>query len=309
MPPRITFVTPLVTQGGIATVRASVTAPNTQGGTSCGLAIAPPGGPVLRLPLRRALGLTRLEWLVRIPPDAAPGRWSLVVACTGLGRARAVLQVGRKLVPAQVVVTKSGFTQMALSTGNAITYGLVLANTSPDEDALGVDVRVSFADTQGRSVASDSTTITGTPAGGTFYLSGEVFPNVSLTVASLQPTVSVRASKPKRLVLPPVSGTQLSATGGFFNELTVTGNLTNPYAKPMPESATIYAVVFDGQGNVLGGGSEQTLAQVQPGATVSFQLSSLRLFLVPADRAASVQVSVDPCSAFEPATCPAPGAR
>jgi hypothetical protein len=87
--------------------------------------------------------------------------------------------------------------------------------------------------------------------------------------------------------------TNLATFPSGLGTIDVTGQLTNPYPKPLPKVARIYAVVLDDHGNIVGGGYQQTRAQVQPGSTVDFHLTYFDLFPTPVG--ASAQVSVDPC--------------
>jgi hypothetical protein len=226
-----------------------------------------------------------------MPLRAQAGRWDVSVICLpGRYSAEASFTVGTPLKPAQVVVTKSGFSAESGDSGTLLTCGLVLENRSPDSDARDATVTVAFVDTLGRSVASDEFDLTLIPAGQTFYASCFAFPSVTISVASLNVRVIVGKSVPRKAQLPPVSG--LAVTQDESGSTTLTGNLTNPYTRAMPEDATIYAVYFDASGNIVGGDEEGAGASVQPGATVGFQ------FDVFADNVANARVSVDPCGAF-----------
>jgi hypothetical protein len=214
---------------------------------------------------------------------------------------------------AQVVVAANGFTQSNFSSSSQtfISYGVVLQNKSANVDALGVAVTVSFTDTLGRSVTSDETTVTGIPAGGHFYLGGLAASNVSLTVASMNVTVSVASSQAHRLVLPPVSGISLQPDG--LGDESVSGTFTNPYHAPIPSYANIYAVYIGAQGNVVGGASEGAGAAVEPGQSVAFGFSAFSSWISPSfvqsSSVSTVQSSVDPCVSFSscPAQVPASG--
>jgi hypothetical protein len=285
---RIVSVTPQVAQGGVVTVIASVSAAR----ASCGLSLRPPMGRALPVSPRKRTSRGRLKWLVRMRADAAAGRWTLTVTCPGTGRATAHFTVAPKVVPAQITVEKSGFSQQSTGgQGTEIAYGLILINQSTTTDARDVTVNVKFLDSRGRSVTTWTSTVAVIPAATRFYLAGKAFSDNPLAVASMQVSLTVDATPPKSVVLPPVTNVATSPSGLGTSD--VTGELTNPYPKPIPKVATIYAVILDDHGNIIGGGYEQTRAQVQPGATVDFHLTYFDLFPTPAGAAA--QVSVDPC--------------
>jgi hypothetical protein len=194
-----------------------------------------------------------------------------------------------------VAVVKAGYTQdLSQPPGTFIVYGLVLANRSASRDAIDVRVDVAFRDALRRSVGTDSVSLTGIPAGQTFYVAGYVDSNVSLRATAIIPRVTVGSFRPKRLRLPTTSNVRMTKDE-YFDELDVAGTLRNPFRKALPEDATVYAVVFDRLGRVIGGGSQRTLASVQPHASVQFDLTGIELDAIPAHKAASVRLSVDPC--------------
>jgi hypothetical protein len=89
----------------------------------------------------------------------------------------------------------------------------------------------------------------------------------------------------------------------------VIGSFTNPYKKPLPESATIYGVVLDSRGRIVAAGYDLTDAVIRPAATVAFDILGTSTTAQP-DAGSSAKVSVDPCGylAFT-RVCPVPGAR
>jgi hypothetical protein len=208
---------------------------------------------------------------------------------------------------AQVSVAADGFTQSNYSAGSEtfISYGVVLRNKSENVDALGLTVNVSFVDTLGRSVTTSQSTLTGIPAGGDFYLGGLASSNVSLTVASMNVTVTAASSQVHRLVLPPVSG--MSLQSDELGDESISGTYTNPYQTAIPSDASIYVVYLGPQGNVVGGDSEFAGAAVEPGQSVAFGFNGLESeinssFVLPSS-VSTVEASVDPCVSF--LMCPA----
>ncbi len=209
---------------------------------------------------------------------------------------------------AEVQVVASGFTQESTGASSIISYGLILQNKSAQVAALHIQLAISLVDAQGRSVATATTSITGIPVGGRFYIGGMAAPNVSLTVARLEASATVGSSATRQPVLPTVSHLSLAgysvAPGipvpGYGN---IGGDITNPYSVPLASTATIYVVYLNPQGQVVGGASEDAGAQVEPGATVAFSRPDVEV-----GQATTIEASVDPCVAFGmamPGTCPA----
>jgi len=231
---------------------------------------------------------------VRIPRTAAPGRWTLLLACGRAGKARASFTVAQAIAPASVVVEKAGFSEDTAGGGTSISYGIVLSNRSTTADAWDVGLNVRFVDAGGRALATLNPNISVIPAASRFFKAGHLFSDSSLAVATVLVRVSVRSSKPKGAVLPSVRNVAVASVPS--SGLDVTGTVSNPYSKALPSGrATIYAVLFDANDSVVGGGEQATLEQVQPAASLDF-----RLHVFPPSVGTSAQVSVDPCGGVTP---------
>jgi hypothetical protein len=208
---------------------------------------------------------------------------------------RASWVAAREPEAARVVVEKLGFTQGRSSGGvTHVAYGLELVNRSYELDALDVNVAWRFLDAHGHSVASDSVTLTGVPAGTTFYVGGRTGVALRGDIERLLTNVTVRASRKRRLFLPVAADIRLGRDR--FGRLRVTGKLTNAYEKRLSEAARVYAVIFDGKGSVIGGGTETILSAtgggVAPGQTVAFEIKGLSP--TSSRRALFAGVSIDP---------------
>ena len=285
---RIVSVTPRVSQGGTVAVIASVSLAR----ASCGLSLRPPTGRAVPVSPRKRASRGRVQWRAQIGASAAVGRWTLTIICRGAGRATAHVTVVQTVVPAQITVEKAGFSQQSNGApGSEIAYGLILINQSTTTDARDVTVNVNFLDSVGRLVTPWTSTVAVIPAATRFYLAGKAFSDNSLTAASMQESTTIDSNTPRSVALPPVTNVATAPNG--LGTIDVNGQLTNPYAKPLPQVATVYVVIFDDHGNIIGGGYQQTRTQVQPGATVDFHLTYFDLFPTPAGT--SAQVSIDPC--------------
>jgi hypothetical protein len=209
-------------------------------------------------------------------------------------RALSVVAEGREA--ARVVVTKTGFSEERLSGGSArrVAYGLVLANRSYEQDALEVRVSVRFLGAGGRRLGSDSVSLVGVPASTTFYLGARARLPGRVAVQRLVARVSVGASRERGLFLPVV--TVVRVRSDRLGRLRVSGALTNADMRTLSEAATVYAVVFDAKGRVVGGGAETvssaTGGAVAAGQTVAFTVTGLAP--TPAHQAAFAGVSVNP---------------
>jgi hypothetical protein len=208
---------------------------------------------------------------------------------------------------AEVVVITSGVVPEGEGFGSGdyryAEYGLVLRNRSLTRDAIDVTVEVEAVDGRGQSLTDGYTAITLIPAETNFVISGALIWRGSLELADIETEVHVGQTAPRRRRLPPVKHASVTNSGEII------GSLTNPYKKPLPESATIYGVVLDSRGRIVAAGYDLTDAVTRPRATVAFDIlgNSTRVRL---DAVTSAKVSVDPCGylAFTRA-CPLPGAQ
>ncbi len=207
---------------------------------------------------------------------------------------------------AEVVVVTSGVVPEGEGRGSGdyryAEYGLVLRNRSL-RDALDVTVEVEAVDGGGRSLTDGYTAITLIPAGANFVIGGALIWSGALELAGIETEIHVGQTAPRRRRLPLVKRASVTSSGG------VIGSLTNPYKRPLPESATIYGIGFDSRGRIVAAGYDLTDTVTRPGATTAFDIlgNSTRAH---GAAVTSAKVSVDPCGylAFTRA-CPVPGAQ
>src|SRR4051812_32973830 len=133
----------------------------------------------------------------RLPRTAAPGRWTIAVTCGSAGSASGSFDVTRRITqPAAVTVAveQAGF---AVG-GTQLGYGVVLRDTSSTRDAVGVTVTVNVVDAANRVLRTDTSRISGIPAGETYYFGGDVFLDAGAAPASLQVTARAESDQAKR---------------------------------------------------------------------------------------------------------------
>ncbi|HUX05504.1 MAG TPA: FxLYD domain-containing protein [Acidimicrobiales bacterium] len=297
----ITYLTPILSPGGVLTIKAQ-----TPAGARCDVTLES-----LKARAPQTLGFHRVAtghtmWRYRIPAMASSdGLWQVRVACSPRGSVARFVRVGPPSVaPAQISVGKTGFVVQTYSfdTTSFIECGVELTNTSAS-DARNLTVTVTFVDTQGRSVATTQTDLALIPAGQTFWMSCLKSSAVSISPASMQVQVQVGQNTTHTGRLPVVSNLTLTPnSAGLVSSQTLVGTLTNTYATPLSPDAEIYAVYLDATGTVIGSDMEWTGASVEPGASVNFSFSNL------SPNVASAEVSVDPCGGVLAGTaaCPLP---
>jgi hypothetical protein len=286
---RITSLTGHVAQGSLEHLNATVSRPSGK----CSLTIRYANGTKQALGRKRVRS-HRVAWTWRVPPSAAVGKARARVFCGRAGVRTGSFTVKKALMPASVVVTDSGLTQVpdGFDSGTDISYGVVLVNRSQDEDASQVEVDVNLLDAAGNAVASDSQLLPGgIPAGATFYLGGFVNTNDSTAVTHLSTIVKVAESLPRSLIVPAVTNVRLSSDD-FDGSAVVDGDVTNEGTSTLSSFAEISAVFFNSAGKVIGGGFTFPPFDLPPGAQTAFEIDTS-----PGPQASAVsqvKVSVDP---------------
>ena len=100
----------------------------------------------------------KASWRWTIPAKAKIGAASATVACGKAGRgSRSFAVAGPPSAPAKVIASNSGFSQRVRCASRDVSYGVVLANPSPENDALDVTVLINFVDSTNRVVATATT--------------------------------------------------------------------------------------------------------------------------------------------------------
>ncbi len=200
-----------------------------------------------------------LHWA--LPPSAKPGRATVAVTCTPSGGTTTTVTVRAKptpVIPAVVTVDKSGFSVLTTDVDREMNFGVVLRNTSPDEDALQVQVTANFPDASGNILDTEVNTITRIPAGTTFFYGG--FGSTALenpAPVSLQATALVEEHAKATGVALPVA-TNLRFFTNDVGETEVQGQLTNPTKQTLVDLTEISYVLFDASGKVISGGVTST---------------------------------------------------
>lgn len=185
---------------------------------------------------------------------------------------------------ADVVVETSGFSQADGSIG----YGLVLENRSED-DAVDVEVTVNMVGAGGVIVGTETEYINVIPAGERYYAGGTSYVSGQDRAQRLEPTVVVGSREPASYELAPVSNVRFSPIE-YLGGIEVVGQVRNDYTQPLSSLAKIGIVALDSAGRVVGGGFTFLDADLQPGRSASFSMSS---FEIDPGKVSRVEATVD----------------
>lgn len=290
---RVAFVqTPeRVVQGNPVT--ASVAAPN---GAPCTLSVRYAGGSRQKglQPTHAAGGRASWSWEVGLHTKAGPAR--LVASCGRAGRATRTLIVVGQLVPPRISVVKDGFSVRPhdYGPGADVSYGVILRNRSPNADAINVNVLVNFVLPNSKLLGSQSTNIPLLRAASTYALGTSMtFPGAA-PIARLEVVVQVADKHATSGRLPTIANVVMEPDQNKPQFLAdVAGEVINTDARLTLQNAQLSAVVFDKDGNVIGGGNGGLYFQLPSGTRAVFKLTS-GFNPIPTAKAASVAVSVVP---------------
>lgn len=236
----------------------------------------------------------KATWRWTVPLNVKLGAATVSVSCNRAGSASRVFVVaGRPTEPARVEVEKQGFSQRVKFGTREVSYGVVLRNVSPENDALDVSVHVNMLDSTGVIRKTDVRSVGAVGAKANHFLGGGVtIPEHWIPISTLEIKVTIGSQQAKALKTPELSDYRIVAAQydpGWVS--TVFFQALNDEPLYVFSSGSISAVVFDAAGAVLGGGTGYGLTPLRPGVRAQFD-ASLGLSAIPLDRASSAGVSV-----------------
>jgi hypothetical protein len=239
----------------------------------------------------------RISWSWRVAPTAALGTAHATVTCGRAGTSTTTFSVVGPDVPAKIVIDKEGFSQRPddFGPGSSVSYGMLLVNRSPQQDAGDTYVLVNFVDASNNLLGTKSSLIKYIGAGATYAFGESMKLRTQVPVAQLEITIRVHSSKPKgEAPMPDLESVRVIPEQyhpEWIGE--VDGEVINDHDRLTLRNATFSAVVFDTSGQVIGGGRGSQVAAAPPGSRSVF-LARNGFKAIPTSRAASALVSVTP---------------
>ena len=236
----------------------------------------------------------KVVWRWSVAEFAAAGQAKLTVVCLGGKATKNVIVVGG-LIPPRVVVVKRGFSARVKGSNENVSYGLVLQNTSPNGNALDVGVLVNFVLPDNHLIGSASTRIPIINASSTYNLGGMLSFIGAPAIARLEVVVDAGGrARSDKVFSPGLDNVHLVPSPFEPAWLgSVEGDLINVHPSLTLTSSNLSCVVFDANGNVLGGGTGSGFFKLQPGTRSFFKIAT-GLDAIPFNQAASVGMSVVP---------------
>jgi hypothetical protein len=287
---RITFLPQKAFRGQAATLAVAVR----PAGVRCtgGVVYADGRKQVLK-PTNAKRGRTTWKW--QVPLDVKLGGATVSLNCRRAGSVSRVFVVtGRPTEPARVEVEKQGFSQrVKIGPSREVSYGVVLRNVSPANDALNVAVHVNMLDATGVIRRTTVRTVGTIGAQANYYFGGGVtIPEHWIPISTLEIKITIGSQQEKALRTPELSDHRIVAAQhdpGWVS--TVFFQALNDEPLYVFSNASVSAVVFDAAGGVIGGGTGFGLTALRPGIRAQYDASA-GLSAIPLDRAVSAGVSV-----------------
>jgi hypothetical protein len=236
----------------------------------------------------------KVVWQWQVPQFAPAGQAKLTVACPGAARATKSIIVVGGLIPPRVIVLKKGFSPRIQGTSENVSYGIVLQNTSPNGNALNVGVLVNFVLPDNHLIGTASATIPIINAGSQYDLGGEISFTGAPTISRLEIAINPGGSaKSAKSFSPALDNVHLVPSFDPAWLGSVEGDLINVHPSLTLDNSNMSCVVFDAQGNVLGGGLGAGSFKLLPGTRSFFKIAG-GLDPIPYNKAASVSISIIP---------------
>jgi hypothetical protein len=219
----------------------------------------------------------RASWTWTVTGAAPAGLAHVNVSCGRAGRASKTFLVVGWVIPARISVDKMGFSVRPSSygSGSSVSYGVILRNTSPNQDALNVSVLVNFVMADNHLIGSAQTPVAEIPAGSQYALGSQLtFPGAA-PVARLEVVLQI-GGRGNHVMRHPAFDNMHFVPSQFEPGWlgTIEGELINDSPTLTLKSANVSAVVMDRLGNVIGGGNGFAFGILPPGAREVLILSS-----------------------------------
>jgi hypothetical protein len=279
---QIVRYTTVLNQGGVWSLTARVVSATPR----CSVTLRRPNGSTTTASVPVRAGVAR--WAIDFSPAAHPGSWQARVTCGG---AATTVSFAVRRAPLPVIVESFGFAQRPRLSDAGSSFGIgAVARNRSRFTAHRVTVVFDLLDAQGGVVVTSRRTVAAIPAGTTFFVGAAESTTTPEHAMRIRASVRVREWSRRRVRLPVVSNVRL-VRGQFGTE--VHGSVRNVTRSTLSSRADVHAVLFDGAGTVIGGGSALLQTAVGPGARTAFRVVP-GVEDTPFDRVASIRVSVEP---------------
>ena len=280
-----------VVQGNPATVSVTVS----PAGTRCSLSVRYKSGARQKgLKTVTAAGGTA-SWTWTVPRHVQPGVTHVTASCAGAGRAARTITVIGGVLPPKIDVVQSGWSTRGYPFGGTgVSWGVILSNASKTQDAKDVQVLCNFVMSDNRLIGSMTVRVSDIAADSKHATGGELsFPS-GAPIARLEIVVKIGSAAPATHTKPGISFIRVlpsSFEPAFAGS--IEGEVQNDSPRRTIQFVELSGVVFDAEGNIIGGATGFEAAALPPASRLFMKITNgVRPILY--SRAASAMVSVVP---------------
>src|SRR2546423_11810176 len=237
----------------------------------------------------------RASWTWQVPRKVQTGPARVTVSCDGAGRASRGLMVIGQVLPPKIDVVQTGWSARSYPyAGTGVSWGVILNNTSKTQDAQEVEVLCNFVMADNVLIGSATQRIPVIAAGTKSATGGMlIFPGAA-PIARLEIVVHTGKGTPITRVRPGISFVRLAPSS--FEPLwtgEIDGEVQNDDPAKTIQYVELSGVVFDADGNILGGGTGFSVGTVPPAARIAFKITQ-GLSPILYSNTASAMVSIVP---------------
>jgi hypothetical protein len=280
-----------VVQGNPATFSVAVSPP----GARCSLSVRYKSGARQKgLKTVTAVGGTA-TWIWTVPKHVQPGRSRVTATCPGAGTSARTMTVIGQVLPPKIDIVQSGFSIRPFPYGGTgVSWGAILGNNSKNQDALDVEVLCNMVMGDNRLIGTTTAHISDIAAGSKQPVGGELTFPAGAPVTRLEITVRIGKAGPVTRWMPGVSFLRLEPSV-FEPQWTgeIDGEVQNDNPTKTIQFVQVYGVVFDGAGNIVGGGTGFGVATLPPAARMVLRITD-GMRPIPFAKAASAMVVAVP---------------
>jgi hypothetical protein len=280
-----------VVQGNPATFSVMVS----PAGASCSLSVRYKSGARQKgLKTVTAAGGTA-TWTWTVPKHVQPGPTRVTASCSGAGRASRTMTVIGQVLPPKIDVVQTGFSIRSYPYGGtSVSWGAILANRSKTRNALDVEVLCNMVMADNRLIGTTTARIPDIAADSKQPVGGELTFPAGAPVSRLEITVRIGKAGPVTRWKPGVSFLRVEPAvyePQWAGE--IDGEVQNDNPTKTIQFVQLYGVVFDGGGNILGGGTGFGFATLPPAARMVLRITD-GMRSIPYARVASALVVAVP---------------
>jgi hypothetical protein len=235
------------------------------------------------------------SWTWTVPRRVQTGPARVTASCAGAGSTSRTMTVIGQVLPPKIDVVQSGYSIRNYTFGgSAVSWGVILANRSKTQDALDVNIICNMVMADNRLIGTATAHVADVVANSKQPVGGELSFPAGAPIARLEIVVKIGKGGPVTRWMPGISFLRL---GPSLFEPAWTGEIDGEVQNDNPtktiQFVELWGVVFDAEGNILGGGRGFGAATLPPAARMVLRITD-GMRPIPFNKAASAMVVAIP---------------